>query len=186
MHIRSPHLLVIAVVVFTINATSTSACDDPRKWHYRCRWVIWLTWLFMPINPGLFCFHKVQTAWSTMSGIRLSILVSNLLNPIIAVKDFNYDKDSSTLPHCLTNIGKNISICSKNVASEISGSISWIADVVTISFRQTGEFQHPWSAQLRTPEPRHARVSWDPSDRRREQCRSRISFLLSLYAQFLQ
>jgi hypothetical protein len=37
-----------------------------------------------------------------MSRIRLGITVSNLLNPIVAVEDFNYDKDPSTIPHCLT------------------------------------------------------------------------------------
>jgi hypothetical protein len=95
-----------------------------------------------------------------MSSICLGIIVPNLLNPIIAVEDSNYDKDSSTIPHCSTTIRKNTSICSKNTTSEILGSISWIADVVTISFRQTGGTQHPWSAQIGTPEPRHARVSW--------------------------
>jgi hypothetical protein len=40
MRIRSPHLLVVAVVVFTVDATSTSADDSPRMRHHGCKWVV--------------------------------------------------------------------------------------------------------------------------------------------------
>jgi hypothetical protein len=73
---------------------------------------------------------KFKQSDQRYQSIRLGIIVPNLLNPIVAVEDSNYDKDSSTISHCLTTIGRKTSICSKNAASEIL--------VVTISFRQTG------------------------------------------------